>query len=545
MQHAYEYMSSAYGKNHYDIDVPLKHMLRYFLKKVPDFSELGEYVGREVYEVTDYVDRNANPKHVMWSIDGKRVDRVLLDPSHIRVIEELIRHFGVNKPQYHDRSWIEHYVMGYLIGDPGLYCILTVTNQTAYAIHKYGDERLKLHVPRLIGDADDLEFGATWFTEIQGGSDLGANTTTAKQDGNEWFIDGDSKYFSSNAGLADIALVTARPEGSSSGAKGLSLFVVPRESSENELNFKIRRLKDKSGTVNVPTGEAEFLHSEAYLLGEKDKGIYYTMENLMVSRLSNIIGATAVSRKSYLEAYFYTQKRKAFGKKLIEQPLVQKDLLDMEVSIEGSIALAFKAINEFDMVWRDKPPYTDRYHYSRLLTHIAKNITADISANVTKTAMELHGGIGFLSEFMVERWHREALITPIWEGPSNIQALDMLEVIAKKKAHETLVSDMEKLTEEIKEGRTVASDALVIIKENLATLNLMSDYEAQFFAKDILNKLGHSIATLMLAHIGNVTGKDRFITVAELYADKYMYEKPYDLKLIQKLKDVIMIDEIR
>ena len=95
-------------------------------------------------------------------------------------------------------------------------------------------------------------------------------------------------------------------------------------------------------------------------------------------------------------------------------------------------AITLKAIHEFQKSFKETPPYTERYHYARLLTHIAKNLTADMSSYVTRLAMELHGGIGFLSEFPVERWHREALITPIWEGTSNIQALDMLEAIVKK-----------------------------------------------------------------------------------------------------------------
>lgn len=543
MDDVFGFMSNSYGINHFSADLPFQAVLKHFLGRSPDYTELGEYTGRELLEITDYVDRIASPKHVMWGVNGERVDRVLLDPAQRSALVKLIRDFGINRPPYEGGSWHEHYAMGYLVGDPGLYCIITVTNQTAYGIYKYGSNEDRKLVRGLTGREDYPSFGATWFTEVQGGSDLGANVTRAFQKDGEWRISGDSKYFSSNAGLADMALVTARAEGAGAGAKGLSLFLVPRLRGDGSLNFRIRRLKEKSGTVNVPTGEAEFDNSGAVLLGKAEEGIYYTMENLMVSRLSNAIGAAGVSRKSYFETYNYVKKRSAFGRKLIEHPLVQRDLLDMEISIEGSLAIAFKAIDEFDRTWREVPPYSPEYHYARLLTHISKNITADHSAYVTRLAMELHGGIGFLSEFPVERWHREALITPIWEGPSNIQALDMLEAIYRKNAHELLVKDMEDIAGKMKRPNAASKDALSIIRESISTLDLLSDYEREFFAKDILNRLGHSVATIMLASIGNDEGNEKFLAVSSLYADKYLYERPLTLELIKGAMKIIEIEK--
>lgn len=165
---------------------------------------------------------------------------------------------------------------------------------------------------------------------------------------------GDKYFASGGVGLADIALTSARPEGGKAGAKGLALFAVPRLNSKGDLNFIVRRLKDKSGTNSVPTGEVEFHGSEAYLVGDLNNGIYYIMEDLMVSRLANAIGAVGIARKAYLEAYEYANKRRAFGKLLIEHPLVIRDLMDMEITIEGATALVFKAINEFDKTWHDK-----------------------------------------------------------------------------------------------------------------------------------------------------------------------------------------------
>ncbi|SRR5579875_3121 len=550
----YPFISDAYGKNHFELDRPFSSILKHFNynHEQTRLTSLGEFAGTDLYEIADYIDKLGRPKLIMWSTDGERVDRVWLDPAEKVVLEKLIGEYGVNRGPYISGDWFHYFSSIYLIGDPGISCILTVTNQTAYAIYKYGDPVVKKFLPSLIGGDEttprkELRYGATWFTEIQGGSDLGANLVEAVNQGGRWILNGDTKYFSSNAGLANLAIVTARPRGAKEGAKGIALFLVPELNSSGKRNFTVRRLKEKSGTVSVPTGEVEFEGAEAYLLGEAEKGIYYTLENLMVSRLSNAVGALGIARKAYLEAYYYAKKRKAFGKRIIEHPLVQRDLMEMEIYIEGTLALTFRAIDEFQKTFMDTPPYTDRYHYARLLTHISKNLTADMAAHVTKLAMELHGGIGFLSEFPVERWHREALITPIWEGPSNIQALDMLEVIAKKGAHHTLLQDLESGRKQLglKQETDLYEISLTDIKNEFELLKGLDEENAQFQAKDILERLGHSLAVVTLVQISNSLKSERFLSIAKLYRERFVERKP--LRRLDRLKtaQIIEIDNLK
>lgn len=543
MDDIFSRLSSIYGMNHFDIDFPFRMVLKHFGVDESNLSELGSYAGSELYEVAEYIDKVARPKLVTWSIDGERVDRVWLDPSQRNAIERLLKHFGVNRGPYQRGDWFHYFSSIYLIGDPGIGCILTVTNQTAFAIYKYGGEEVKRFLAGLIGDGK-VRYGATWFTEIQGGSDLGQNLVEAVKLEEGWRLNGDTKYFSSNAGLANYALVTARPRGARSGAKGLALFLVPEFDSMGRRNFSVRRLKEKSGTVSVPTGEVEFHDSEAYLLGEKENGIYYTMENLMVSRLSNAVAALGISRKAFLEAYFYSKKRKVFGKPMIEHALVLRDLLEMEVYIEGTMALTFKAIKEFQNSYMDMPPYTDAYNYARMLTHISKNLTADMAAHVTKMSMELHGGIGFLSEFPVERWHREALITPIWEGPSNIQALDMLEVMAKKGAHHTLLKDLVATGEEIEQAKSLYEFARKRIEEQVEKIGGLSSEDSQFHAKDALNMIGHSVAVIQLLHISSRLKAERFAKVASLYAHKFIRNEPFGAEWMKEARNIIEVDKV-
>ena len=509
-----EHISPAYGLDHYTLDTPYKRLLKYFTGETPDLSGLGAYTGREVYEVGYRVDRLSEPLLVNWSVRGENPDIALLDPAERQVLLDLVLKYKVNTHPFQDRSWQYHYAGIYLIGDPGISCILTITIQTAYALYKYAPPEIRGYYKPLAGLEEPPLWGATWFTEVQGGSDLGANETRAEPAGDgKWRLTG-YKYFSSGAGLADWAITTARPPGARRGAKGLALYAVPRIASDGRLNYRVRRLKWKSGTVAVPTGEVEYIGTEAYLLGEAEKGIYYTLEDLMVSRLSNSIGAMGIARKAYLEAYGYASIRRAFGKRILEHPLLARDLLESEILIEAGLAVVMKAISMFDRSWKDTPPYSEAYHYARLLTHIAKNYTADIAARVSRTAMEVYGGIGFLHEFPVERWHREALITPIWEGTSNIQALDMLEAMYKKNAHNTLLEDMRETVTGLQDPRT-GEAALEKLEQTLQTLT-RDPLTAEWNAKQALTRIAEAIATITLLDAADKTGDPTLAETATL-----------------------------
>ena len=532
----YKYLSNIYGVNHYEADHGFRDILRFFMGREPELSDLGRYVGTTLYEAADYVDKVANPRLITWSINGKRVDRVWLSPVERMVLNELIKRYGVIRVAYRGGDWLDHYSSLYLISDPGIACIITVTNQTAYAIYKYGEHEVQSYFPGLIGEAKEILFGATWFTEIQGGSDLGSNETKAWLEGDTWLLDGDKKYFASNAGLADLALVSARPEGAGPGAKALALFLVPRL-WDGELNYLVRRLKWKSATVSVPTGEVEFRRTKAYLIGDTRDGIYYIMENLMLARLANSVGAMGISAKAWLESRVYTSIREAFGKKLIEHPLVQRDLYVMELYLRAGTVLTFKAIHQFNNARDSKPPYDMDYHYARLLTHIVKNYTADYSAEVTKLAMEIHGGIGFLSEFPIERWHREALITPIWEGTSNIHSLDMLEAMAKKNAHIGLINDLEEMAGG--ESGYIAKARNKIL-ELIDKANKLDNYMVQIYSKDMLKDLGDCLASILLGVMGGELGKEEYIDMGEaLYRHRIEGQRIYSVIEKRRLESLV------
>jgi hypothetical protein len=274
----------------------------------------------------------------------------------------------------------------------------------------------------------------------------------------------------------------------------------------------------------VPTGEVELAGSRAYLVGQPELGIYYTMENLTVSRLANAVGAMGLARKAHLEALLRVLARPAFGRLLVEQPLIRRDLTDLAVRTAGGLCLTFHAVQAFDHSWQATPPYTAGYHYARFLSHLAKNRTAEHAAEATRLAMELFGGLGFLEEYAVSRLHREALVTAIWEGASNIQALEMLEVMQKKGAHELFMEDMIPALE--KAAAPEARLALEKLEKTLSGLGKLEPGEAQWFSKDALNTLADIAQVALLYALARSAG-DRYEKLAALYAVRFLEGEPY------------------
>jgi acyl-CoA dehydrogenase len=421
--------------------------LKQFVGNTTDERALADYDAwwrAEGSAISEAVDRAGTPWVRMFNKLGARVDEILFPPEYWRMLRKGYE-AGVLWRAFEESSLIPAYELLYIVSfyDPGLACPYTVSLSTAVPMSKYGDFALKQEflADMLHKDGSGWQ-GATWMTEIKGGSDLGASVeTVARAQGDRWSLNGD-KYFASNAG-ADLAVIAARLEGAPKTVRGLGLFVVPRFRRNGELNYFIRRLKDKIATRSVPTGEVELRDSEAYLLGGEKAGIYLILEVLNISRVANSIGSVALAQRAIADAMDYAQQRIAFGKPIIEHPLLHRQFAERLAGLRGAMALAWEAVRLLNDVWQEKPPYSERYHLFRLVAHLAKYWTAEFAVQTAKWAMEVHGGVGAMQEFGAERWLREAMILAIWEGTSHRQILDGFEVIERKGAHELLLKRLE------------------------------------------------------------------------------------------------------
>jgi acyl-CoA dehydrogenase len=166
------------------------------------------------------------------------------------------------------------------------------------------------------------------------------------------------------------------------------------------------------------------------------------LEVLNLSRATNALGSVAIAQRALAESVDFAGQRIAFGKPVLDQPLMRKQFYERVETLQDGFALAWESIERLNEVWREKAPYSDRYHLFRLTAHLAKYWTSDIAPQIARWAMEVHGALGVLAEFPVERWFREAMVLTIWEGTCHRQILDGLEVMERKGAHGLLFAQL-------------------------------------------------------------------------------------------------------
>jgi acyl-CoA dehydrogenase len=355
------------------------------LGALPHERALREYESwweAEGKHISDATDRAGTPWLRMFDRGGRRVDEILFAPEYWRSLRQGYK-AGVVWRAFEDQSLSASALLDYItcFYDPGLTCPYVVSLATAVALDRHGSEALKARfLPPLLRRDDTVWQGATWMTEIKGGSDLGANVeTVARPAGDRWLLTGD-KYFASNAG-ADLAVVAARPEGAPPNVRGLALFLLPKRREDGALNYTIRRLKDKVATRSVPTGEIELRGSEAWLLGSANAADPRrashsgSTESLARDQCARQRGHRAArpGRIGGLRG-----QRIAFGKPVFDHPLMRKQFDERIETLQDGFALGWESIVRLNEVWREKPPYSDRYHLFRLVAHLAKYWTSDL-----------------------------------------------------------------------------------------------------------------------------------------------------------------------
>jgi hypothetical protein len=282
---------------------------------------------------------------------------------------------------------------------------------------------------------DTLIQGAMFMTEQQAGSDVGFISTKAIKQGEQWALYGD-KWFCSNAD-AGLALVLARPEGAPPGTRGLSLFLLPRTLPDGSANrYSIQRLKEKLGTRAMPSGEIKLEGALAWMVGDPQQGFKQMADMINMSRLSNGMRAAGLMRRALTESLFVARNREAFGKKLIELPLMRRQLLKMMLPAEAARSVLLFIAGELDKADAGDEGARRRV---RLLTPLIKFRACRDARRVTGDAMEVRGGVGYTEEWSDPRLVRDAHLGSIWEGTSNIVALDVLRAIRRENCLEALL----------------------------------------------------------------------------------------------------------
>jgi putative acyl-CoA dehydrogenase len=254
------------------------------------------------------------------------------------------------------------------------------------------------------------------MTERQGGSDVRANETRAEPSGETYVLNGE-KWFCS-APMCDAFLVLAQAAG------GLTCFLLPRVLADGSRNgFRIDRLKDKLGNRSNASAEIRLENAVAERVGEEGRGVATIIEMVVHTRLDCVLGSTALMRRAVAEATHHAAHRAAFGRQLIDQPLMQNVLADLCLDSEAATVTAMRLARAFD---------EGDHAFRRLATAVSKYWVCKATPPLVAEALECLGGNGYVEESGLPRIYRESPLNSIWEGSGNVICLDVLRGLERE-----------------------------------------------------------------------------------------------------------------
>ncbi|WP_411882219.1 isovaleryl-CoA dehydrogenase [Polaromonas sp. YR568] len=439
--------------NLFETNRPLRDALKFNAPALDtaELSRFGATLGSSAMQTHARLANVHGP--VLHSHDrfGLRVDRVEFHPGYHELMT-LATGAGLHGSPWSDEGASPHVrrAAGFMLFtelEPSTLCPISMSYAATPALRGntaiYADWG-----PKLASRAYDPELkpwqakaGLTMgmgMTEKQGGSDVRANTTRAEPVGRDgwgerYAITGHKWFFS--APMCDAFLVLAQAK------SGLSCFFLPRVLPDGSLNaIRIQRLKDKLGNKANASSEVEFENAPAWLVGEEGRGIPQILEMGTMTRLDCALGTSGLMRQALALALNHTSQRKAFGKLLMEQPLMRNVLADLALESEAATALAIRLARAFD-----RPGQAHEAAMARLLTPVAKFWICKRGSHFAQEAMECLGGNGYVEEGgegVMARIYREMPLNSIWEGAGNIMALDLLRALRKADAVAALAQEL-------------------------------------------------------------------------------------------------------
>lgn len=497
----YAEFEGAVGLDWYAADPNLSFLLDRHLPDPEDrkFAEehvraYGSLVGRSLAQRAEETDAHG-PVLVRYDRWGQEVGQVVHHPTWLENKADLIRHGFVGLPQHAGRPVpaVVTASLSYLVSqaETAVYCGLGMTGGAADIVERHAPQEVRQELlERLTSlDPDRAWEGGMFLTERQGGSDVGANTTKAVKDGDEWVLFGD-KHFCSNVD-ADVFIVLARPEGAPEGTRGLATFIVPSRRPDGSPNgFVIKRLKPKLGTVGVPTGEVSLDGARAWLAGRSDgvapspggppldaardgRGINRMMEMVNSSRFGVALMGLGIHRRSFLEAAIYAGRRTQWGKRIDRYPLVQETLVDLLVDLEAGMAITYECASAL----RSATDEAEGRLLRRILIPLAKMRATRVALGAASTALEVFGGNGYMEDWPMARQLRDAQCHTIWEGSENILCLDVRRAVRGEDAHLALEARVERALDAAA-PYPVLAPALDTVASALGDLRKASDHLA-------------------------------------------------------------------
>lgn len=532
------------GQNLFLLD---RNLVAHLARRLPHDAErfrtslesFGAWVGGAADEEAEYTDRFAPPVLEPYDREGKLVNHIRTNPLWDATSREAYRRgmVGLNYGAGDARApFALTFAMGYLLSQSNvsLHCPVTMTGAVAYVLDRFAPETVKArHLPSLIATDGRALSAGTWVTELHGGSDVGRTTTRAIRSGDHVRLTG-LKWFTSNAD-GGLALATARPDGAPEGTKGLGLYLVPASLPDGTPNaFRIRRLKDKLGTKGIATGEIDLDGTYAEEVAPPPQGFKLMMEALEFSRIHNAMAGAGVTRRALLEAVGYARGREAFGQVIMRYPMVQDEILAILVAGEAGFALAMETAHAFDAAHSlDLDSEAPARVWLRLVTALAKYMTAEDAIRAAQRALEIIGGNGYTQDYITARLVRDAQVLTVWEGPANIQALELLRLLGNRlggralfkarvaRALESAPAALAPLRDALRQSEAEIEAALAHVSGDAA--------EAERHARRLLAFMADLFAAVLLleeASAGAAQGDFRKAAVLRLFLDERLAPPP-------------------
>ncbi len=446
------------GRNFYRIDGGFRDLLGLYMepdwraRMEPHFDRMGELAGGRLDELAMTADHNQPVLHARDRF-GRDEDWIEYHPAYREMERIAFDEFGMHAMSHRPGVLgmpsaappLVKYAFTYLFvqAEFGLMCPISLSDTSNFTIKRYGSAALKaLLMDRLLSQDPAIMLKAAQFmTEKAGGSDVGATETEAEHVGigpdgvDRWKIHGD-KWFCSHAD-AGVAVMLARPRGAPAGTKGLGLFAVPRHLDDGSRNgYRVVRLKDKMGTRSMASGEIRFEGATGYLVGDAGAGFRQMMDQVNLSRLSHGVRAASMMRRCLNEAMTVARHRRAFGRTLDAFPLLRRQLMKIMLPTEQALSMAM-----WSAATMGAANGGDRGAQAllRILTPVFKFRACRDNIRVASHALEVRGGVGYIEEWAEARLARDAQIGTLWEGTSNINALDVVtRAVGKSDGHRAM-----------------------------------------------------------------------------------------------------------
>lgn len=424
-------------KNVYSNDSDFIHSIHFwFGKQFPEIdaelTQFGNLIATTLEPlVAENHFTNNLPRIEKYNGIGEPIEKIIHHPSYAAA-GDIIYGSGLMSHLAHPGGLLRALSLFFLsseVGEAGHNCPIACSAGILRVFQKIGDFPNKSHyIQKLIAPSFQANYtGAQFLTEVQGGSDVGINATTAKLENNQWRIFGE-KWFCSNAN-GELIFVTARFQ-DVAGTQGLGLFLIPAIWENQRNHYTFRRLKEKLGTRTLATAEVDFHGAYAYPMGLQN-GFNLMMENVLhISRLFNSFCVLGMARRAYTIAHAYATHRVAFSKSIIHYPAINDSLAGIKAENNMMLAGVFATATLQDQL--DLSPNTEKQLLLRLLVNIQKYLTAKWSVEHIHHALDILAGNGTIETFSaIPRLLRDAIICENWEGTHVILHLQVLKDMHK------------------------------------------------------------------------------------------------------------------